>query len=129
MSTPSAGSPRPGVRRKIKQPGFGHTVLWTVGVVVVPAILLAGAGLYVVRTHRAELLKIALEPQSLRWIAVGCVAAIVLWVALILTTYHRARPATADAPAEPVRLPARGGPLDGRRRLAGDRGPLRDGDP
>ncbi len=69
-------------------------MLWTVGVVVVPAILLAGAGLYVVRTHRAELLKIALEPQSLRWIAVGCVAAIVLWVALILTTYHRTRPAS-----------------------------------
>ena len=69
-------------------------MLWTVGVVVVPAILLVGAGLYVVRTHRAELLKIALEPQSLRWIAVGCVAAIVLWVALILTTYHRTRPAS-----------------------------------
>ena len=63
-------------------------MLWTVGVVLVPALLLAGAGLYVVRTHRTELLKIALEPQSLRWIAIGCVAAIVLWVALILTTYQ-----------------------------------------
>ena len=86
VSTPSAGSPRPGVRREIRQTGFGHTVLWTVGALVVPAILLTGAGLYVVRSHRAALLKITLEPQSLRWIAVGCVAAIVLWVALILTT-------------------------------------------
>jgi hypothetical protein len=129
VSTPSAGSPRPGVRRKIKQTGFGHTVLWTVGVALVPALLLALAGLYVVRTHRSALLKIALEPQSLRWIAIGCVAAIVLWVALILTTYHLARPSPADAAAEPVRFPARGDPLDGRRRLAGNRGPLRDGDP
>jgi len=62
-------------------------VLWTGGVVVVPTILLAGAGLILFRTNRTELLKIALEPQSLRWVAVGCIAAIVLWVALILTTY------------------------------------------
>ena len=38
-----------------------------------------------------------------------------------------ARP--ADAAAEPVGFPARRDPLDGRRRLAGNRGPLRDGDP
>ncbi len=97
---------------------------WTVGVVVVPAILLAAAVLYVVpHPPRTELLKIALEPQSLRWIAVGCVAAIVVWVALILTTYHRTRPARPTRRQNAARLPARDGALDGRRRARWRPGP------
>jgi LCP family protein required for cell wall assembly len=64
-------------------------------VVAVPALVAAVAGYVLVTHQRSRLLKIALEPDALRLVAWGCVAAIVVWVGVILATYHRSRPVRA----------------------------------
>jgi LCP family protein required for cell wall assembly len=86
------------VSRATSQTGFGHTVRWTVGVVVVPALALAAAGWFYVRAKGTDLAKVAFVPRELEAVAAGSAVAAVVWLSLVLATYLRTRPSRPTRP-------------------------------
>ncbi|MEP6814458.1 MAG: LCP family protein [Marmoricola sp.] len=93
MSSPRAGSPPRGALRDTRQKTFGHTVRWTVGVVVVPGVVLAVAGYLYVRTEGWSLATgVAVVPRELEIVAAAGAVGAVVWLSLVLVTYLRSRP-------------------------------------
>ena len=79
-----------GARRR--PDSFAHTLRWTVGVVVVPALLLALSGWAAYRVEGGSLARIAVIPRALEIVAVGAAAGLVAWLLLLLNTYLSTRP-------------------------------------
>ncbi|RLV47787.1 LytR family transcriptional regulator [Nocardioides mangrovicus] len=89
---------RAGARRLLAPRSFGRSVRWTIGVVVVPMVVLGIVAALYVRSQGLSLARFAVVPSTLMVIAVASGLLLVAWLTVLLATYMRTRPLRPTRP-------------------------------
>lgn len=93
-----AAEPR-GRHKATRPQRWGRALSLTLLTALLPASAAVAFAWFYLRTHRADVLRLVVDPQGLTLVVLGLGVGWLLWLLLICVTYRRTRPLTAARPA------------------------------